>query len=289
MAQLYKDTAKAGKVYEAYSAFVYTRGDDGRFRGVSVASNVANRSMQFTLTGVYMLANDGTRMYQTTTGSYIDMSDGWEQKSEIFYSPAQAQEYINKLIENNKHVLQNNLFCARFAHHLSEQQKQTLYGLQERLQDRDTQLRTDGYVSSVNTSTPPGYTDLTPYLVSFMNSGVGLVLSTTSVIVISCVVIASLSTAAYFAYKALYDESAKDVKFSDDLTRVLLSKLTEEEYQQLLSETQGMVTRANIRGRLHNTLNIGKFALIGLGCYFVYKMVAGAVKDSKKKSVKSDK
>ena len=66
--------------------------------------------------------------------------------------------------------------------------------------------------TDIKVSTPPGYSLLDNSLANFMNAyangaaitgGIGLVVSTTVVIVVSCVVVASLATAAYFAYRPL--------------------------------------------------------------------------------------
>jgi hypothetical protein len=92
-----------------------------------------------------------------------------------------------------------------------------------------------------------------------MNSdGVGI--ATWAVVVIAAVVIASLSTAAYFAYKYYASEAEKDVKYSKELTKILTEKLTPEEYQQLLNETKGIVTKARI---MQSIGGLSKYLLIG--------------------------
>ena len=87
------------------------------------------------------------------------------------------------------------------------------------------------------------------------------------------VVVASLGAAAYFAYKAMYKESRDDVKFSDDLTRKLTSKLTDEEYNELVEETQGIVTKAKITTSLSNTGAILKWGLIIIGGLAIYTSI----------------
>lgn len=187
---------------------------------------------------------------------------GWSLYKRRTYTASAAQKLIDKLISNNKRILENNLLCAYYSNRLSSQQKRDVVTLQRRLEARNDSLKEDGYVSNLITSQPPGYKELLPYLTSLENS-VG---STTATIIVSCVVIAALATAAYFFYKNLYEESEDDVKYSDELTKTLMSKLTPEEYEQLKKETAGLITKAKIKQ---------KFASFGSGAKVM--LIAAAV------------
>lgn len=269
------DKSASGKFYRStQDAFVYDyRPEWDKFAAV----NSGGQGATVALSGWWTTSSGGYKMYQTVNGQYIDIAEGWTATGKVYtYSQADAQSYVNKLIANNKQILQNNLLCARFKNHLSTDQKQTLYNLQSRLQSRNLQLVNDGLVTQVRNSEAYGYSYLNGYLEDFMlqGVGVGLVVSTTT-IVVSCVVIAALSTAAYFAYLALYKESAQDVKYSDELTKTLLTKLTPEEYQQLLQETQGVVTKAKIKSRIYGYGDVLKYGLIAAGGYFLYKFIKG--------------
>ena len=185
-------------------------------------------------------------------------------------SSAQAQRLVDTIIRNNRHILQQNLVCARFAHHLTQDERATLYGLQMRLAERDQALAEQGLVSGITTGTPTGYKELQPWLERFMASGgVGLVVSTAT-IVVACVVVASLATAAWFAFKAYAAQSDDDVRYSDQLTRTLASKLTDEEYRQLLDETRGIVTRARLKASFSSAGGLLKWALIGTAAWLVW-------------------
>ena len=134
-------------------------------------------------------------------------------------------------------------------------------------------MKEDGLVTGIETSYPQGYVYLESYLNSFMASGgVGLVISTTT-IVIAALVVASLSTAAYFAYKYYASEAEKDVKYSKELTKVLLSKLTDEEYQQLMEETRGMVTKAKLTSKFGSYGKVLAFVLAAVGGVLLYRRV----------------
>ena len=256
----------------------------GRFRGVSSALDGDSVKYEYVLTGYYANAqSDGSVMAQTSTGYFLDMTnDSWNKGSQAqLYSQNDAQLMVNRMIENNKQILMNNLLCARFAHHLTTEQRSLLYDLQTRLQQRNERLLKDGYIKDAKQQEAYGYNALNNSLVQFMNGGVGVVISTTTAIVVTCLVIGSMATAAYFAYRYLYDQSAKDIKYSNDLTQTLLSKLTPEEYQQLMEETQGIVTRASIKARLGNSVGWVKWILIGLGGFMLYNIFTTKVKKQK--------
>ena len=96
------------------------------------------------------------------------------------------------------------------------------------------------------------------------------------VVVIAATVLAATATAAYFTYKSLADESEKDVKFSKELTSTLVNKLTEEEYQQLLQETKGLLTKSKIKGLIRGGSSVAKVALLIVGGWSIYQIIKQA-------------
>lgn len=254
-----------GKVMELSQGEVYTLRPDGKF---AYASAVYDFVTRVTLTGYTETSISGNVGYQTTSGGYIFLSDGWKEigtQAIMQYSQSQAQALVNKIIKNNEQIICNNLLCARYAHKLTENQRAQVRELQHRLQARNNALQAGGLTQDVQTSYPAGYAEMSAYLDKLM-AGEGVGVATWVVVVIAATVIAATATAAYFAYKSLADESEKDVKFSKDLTRTLTSKLTEEEYQQLLDETKGIVTKARIKqavGSYGKVLTIAAFVVGG--------------------------
>ena len=242
----------AGRNYVASSseAVIYDLRPDGLFAGTGAYLDGSSGKEVVTATGwVATSSRSGHPMMQLVNGQYIDGYEGWTATEQmgIRYSQKSAQTYVDQVIKNNKRILENNLVCARFSYKLTASQRAQLYNLQTRLNTRNESLLQDGLVEAKSVSAPAGYAELQSYLDSVMqNGGVG---SVTAAIVIAAVVVASLSTAAYFCYKYYAAESEKDVKFSDELTKVLTSKLTEEEYAQLLEETRGIVTKAKLRSK----------------------------------------
>lgn len=273
---MYFEKTIAGMNYVANNneAVVYTLRADGRFAGTSAATSSGDRSDSVvTASGWRTTSMSGNPMTQLINGEWICVPEGWTPTyNYVQYPQKTAQQYVNEVIKNNKHILENNLVCARFAHKLDSTQRATLYNLQARLQTRNDSLLKDGLVTSQTASAPKGYAELQPYLDNVMSEGIG---SVTVAIVIGAVVIASLATAAYFCYKYYAAESTKDVKFSDDLTKALLAKLTPEEYEQLMSETKGLVTQAALKERFGSNLKWwllagGAIAILGGLGYFKF-------------------
>ena len=266
----------AGHVYSMVNGEVYVINSSGNYAYTDAYMGTkSGKTVSVVLTGYTATTPKGNTAYQTTSGGYIFLEDGWKDNGISHtsrYSQSQAQALVNKIIQNNKIIIQNNILCARFASKLTAEQQQTLYNLQLRLQARNAALTNQGVCTNIQTSYPKGYADMEAYLNTFMQNG-GVGVTTLAVIVIAAVVVASLSTAAYFAYKAYAAESEKDVKYSKELTSVLTSKLTEEEYQQLLDETQGIVTKARIKQSISTTGNLLWLGVAAAGGYILYNFL----------------
>lgn len=210
-------------------------------------------------------------------GYYISI-DSWDIISTpTSKSQAQAQNIVNKLLKNNQIIFENNLLAARFANRMNISEKNTLYGLQKRLEQRDSQLREADVFSSLQEAKIMGYANYQNYLNNFMslyNSGVGLVISTTTAIIIGAVVVASLSTAAYFAFKALYEESVKDVELSKKMLQTLAKyNISDEDLRIIEQETQRIVNRAVFMEKINTTFgNIKNILLYGALGYVGYQL-----------------
>lgn len=269
----------AGQYYTLQGGEVYVLRGDGSFAyaGANTASNIIVQ-----LTGYYKQGASSV-MYQTTQDGWIKLSDGWQNTGYApirQYTAKDAEYYVNQVIRNNAHILENNLFCARFASKLNDDEQFELYRLQSALQSRNERIVNDGLCTDIKVSSPPGYSKLDGYLNQFMQAyanGAEIncvgVISTTAIIVVSCIVVASLATAAYFAYRAFAAESEKDVKYSDELTKILLNKLTPEEYEQLKRETNGIVTKTRLSSRFTGAFDLLKWLLIGAAGYVVYRNI----------------
>lgn len=265
----------SGQYYQLQNGQVYVLRGDGRF---AYAGADTSGIVGVQLTGYYKQGADGNNMYQTTGGGWIKLADGWKNTGYAtlrYYSAKDAQYYVDKIVKANAQILQNNLFCARFANKLTDDEQFQLYSLQTRLESRNNQLQNDGLCSDLKVSTPPGYSLLDNSLSYFMNAyangvTIGAIISV-STIIISAVVIASLATTAYFAYKYLASEAEKDVKYSEELTKTLMEKLTPEEYQQLLEETQGIVTKTRLSSQFQGGVSLIKWGLIAVAGLAIYK------------------
>lgn len=241
-----------GKVYAKTNGTLYDF-LDGYLKGVQVSGEVDGQAVgdrvQVALTGYSVVSKKGVTGYQTRSGQYIILSEGWQEIGQVAiaqYSQSQAQALANKIIKNNQQIIRNNLLCARFASKLTESQQAAVRQLQMRLQARNSALQAEDLTKDVRTGYPTEYAALSGYLDALMQ-GEAIGIATWVVVVIAVTVLAATATAAYYAYKKLAEESEADLKYSKELTATLVSKLTPEEYQQLLDETKGMLTKSKIK------------------------------------------
>ena len=264
----------AGAVYRG-TGFLYWIDDNGNFKSVGVSYNGQDLGYSVALTGYWVKSVKGSIGWQTTIGRYIILSENWEKVGVISinkYSQSRAQALVDKIIKNNIQIVQNNLVCARYANKFTAEQQELIRDLQRRADSRRNDLKDDGLCSNVQTSYPKGYADLSGYLDKLMHyESIGI--ATWAVVVIVATVIAATATAAYFAYKSLADESEKDVKFSKELTAILAEKLTPEEYQQLLDETKGIVTKSKIKQAIRTSANWLMYAAVAVGGFAIYRLI----------------
>lgn len=228
-----------------------------RFVDIDISNLVDSRVV--TLTGWVISASFSSTgiLAQTTEGFWV------EGGQTIGNSVAQGsgQDYVNQIIRNNKKIYENNLLCSAAAKYMTADDLQLLQDLQNRLLIRNQALEDNTLTTSRKVSYPEGYINLSGKLDTLMNQKVGVVLSTGAMIVVSAVVITSVAIAAYFAYKAFAAESEDDVKFSDELTAKLISKLSASELAQLYDETEGIVTSARLREKFGTVAGIGSTLL----------------------------
>ena len=261
-----------GVVLQGTDLPLYTLRADGNMAAAYVATGA---TMYVTLTGYTQTSKRGNIHYQTTDGYFIYLPDGWTEYTSVnvpTHSQTQAQALVDKIIKNNIAITQNNLVCARYASRFSPEQQQLIRDLQNRVVARENALKNEGLCTDIQTSYPRGYVELEPYLAALMN-GQAIGLATWAICVIAASVLLVTSTAAYFAYRAFANESDNDVKYSKELTKALTDKLTEEEYQQLLNETKGIVTKSRLKQAISSYGNIAKWALFGIAGFAIYKII----------------
>lgn len=261
-----------GVVLQGADLPLYTLRADGN---MAAAYGATGATLYVTLTGYTQTSKRGNIHYQTTDGYFIYLPDGWTEYTSVnvpTYSQTQAQVLVDKIIKNNIAITQNNLVCARYASRFSPEQQQLIRDLQTRVVERENALKNEGLCTDIKTSYPRGYAELEPYLAALMN-GQSIGLATWAICVIAASVVLVTSTAAYFAYRAFANESDNDVKYSKELTKALTDKLTEEEYQQLLNETKGIVTKSRLKQAISSYGNIAKWALFGIAGFAIYKVI----------------
>lgn len=227
---------------------------------------------------------DGLQYYIVEYPGYFIYITDWNVLGTIqTKTQAQAQSMINKLLKNNQYIFENNLLLARYADRLNLSEKNTLYGLQKRLEERDNMLREADVFSEMQEARIIGYSNYQNYLNQFMsshNTGVGLVISAFQAIIIGAVVVASLSTAAYFAFKAAYEESQQDVELSRRMLQIFEKyQMTEEDIATIQQETQGIVTKRVLMEKINNWFGNAKMLIVGgLAVFVGYKIYQNYIK-----------
>lgn len=221
---------------------------------------------------------DDTNIYvETTTGYWAvinEQNPDFVGNGKDSKTSAQAQNLVNNLLKTNMRILENNLFCARFSQYLSATEKQNVAILQHNLEVRNDAIMDTDVFSALEQSSPEGYSELQSYLDQLCNENkVGVVVTTSVLLIVSAIVVASLSTAAYYAFSYYAEQATKDLKYSDELTKTLTEKLTAEEYDQLMTETKGLVSKAAITSKLSGSFSWLKYIAYGAAAYLIYKTV----------------
>lgn len=253
MVSLQYNSAIAGYQFTS-DAYYIGSADLSRF--VAADTSVATDNRVHILSGFYFVGNNNT-WYQDTLGYWV--TGGYQTTKAA--SLGNGQDHVNQIIRNNKKIYENNLLCSAAAKYMTADDLQLLQDLQNRMLIRNQALENNTLTTSRKVSFPEGYINLSSKLDILMNQKVGVVLSTGALIVVSAVVITSVAIAAYFAYKAFAAESEDDVKFSDELTAKLVSKLSASELAQLYDETEGIVTSARLKEKFGTIAGFGSTLL----------------------------
>lgn len=257
MVQLLYDENIAGLEFESSDGF-YVTDDFNHFVGASTSFD--DRQTLHILTGFYFEGKNYT-WFQDTDGFWVTGGYTYEKSQKS----GNAQNLVNQIIKNNKKIYENNLLCAAASKYMTVDDLRLLQNLQNRLLIRNQALENQNLISNVEISYPDGYINLYSKLEALMNQKIGIAISTTAMIVISAIVLVSVSAAAYFAYMAFAAESADDVKFSDELTAKLVSKLSADELKQLYEETEGIVTKSRLKEKFGTIAGFGSTLLWIIG------------------------
>lgn len=228
-----------------------------------------------TLTGYYCWHTSPDNLYfQTTLGNWyaiVNKTD-WRNAGTVtlpHYSRDEVQAMIDAMLANDRRIVENSLFCARYADKLTAKEKKAVVTLQRRVMERQDALKSQGLVKDIKYAQTEGYAEFAPYLEKLMNSGIGFAWAA---FIVWCFVLGATAAACYFVYRDFFAQSKDDVKWSDELTRTLKNKLTDEEYAQLERETQGIITKVSIRERFKGGLNTLTIAALIVGAALVVRI-----------------
>jgi hypothetical protein len=196
-------------------------------------------------------------LYYTATGSYYGYVWG-EDLNGFTKIPGTSEgiksvNLINEIISNNQYILENNLICARmfdfgkqYGIVFPNTCRVKLYNLQQRLIARNEKLKDSNYISKYEEGVSPDLSSYNQILVNWMNNpGIGIVITGGAIIVISVIIIAAVSAAAYAIFKPSHTESVKDFKYSDELMAEMAKYLPPDLFEKFVNEHQKILEKVN--------------------------------------------
>lgn len=195
-----------------------------------------------------------------------------------------AQKLLNKLINNNKTLAENNLLCAGMMQKIVKSGKKipvnytnTLSVLHGRLQARNSRLINSPYLEKRTQSSPAGYNRYSDALSEIVsnpeNPSIGIA-PVIIYVVVSAIITALLGWIVYLIFKPDYTDSEADLVVSNNLMKAL-DTLTPEAKAEVIADLEGQIDKAFIEGKLKGKKegsasmfkNIGLFAA-GIGVFF---------------------
>jgi len=157
---------------------------------------------------------------------------------------------LDKLLDNNHNIYLNNVASASVINRCVElgvtipyEYKIEVLQLQFRLENRNEQIAKALGTGNYQTYKSPQNNELVKLYNSLVK--VGLIISTTTGIIIAIVVVALAATVGWLLYQKLYPESKVDLKYSEDLMRKLKQYLPKDVYDQLMKENKENEKRFN--------------------------------------------
>lgn len=273
---------------EAYSI-------NSEFSTINAGSTVMLTGYRDTLNGGYQLEDD------LGWFALIDDNNSVLTGQRATYSQSTANKVVKEALTDDYYIMKNLLILSACWNKLTTYERDVVHYLYRRLCARQYYYQNDNdcLYNKQTAVVPqsPALTNLHTVLNSYTPTNVapvGVVLTTVAInvtaIVIAALVAAAAITTAVLVYKWWGKEAADDRVLSDKTVKLLKDKgLTEEEIEQIVRETNGAVTKAEIKAKLGTTFGIAKIALIGAGAFFVYKTVKVFLQKKQKKNASAEK
>lgn len=249
------------------------------------------------LTGLY-----NSNAYQTEydIDNFVFLNNNYTVIGSKTYTQAEANKVVKQALTDDYYIMKNLLFLSSPVvwNKLTTNERDIVHYLYRRLSVRQAYYNSDNTClyqkQEANIPSSQAFNILYNYKPSNTRP-VGIVMTTVAInvtaIVIAALVTAALTTCAVLVYKYWGKESSEDRALSDKTLKLLKDKgLTDSEIEQIVRETNGAVTKAEIKAKLSAGFGIAKIALIGVGAFFTYKAVKSLLhKKKSKKDVKEIK
>lgn len=190
------------------------------------------------------------------------------------------EKLLNSIVTNNKLIVENNLVAARLitlieakGKTVSPDIKDGIKNLQLRVNERDSKLAKNEWLTGRQTAKPPGASAYANDLSKLMGVNIGIVvtLSVTTIILVSVLVTAIIGALLYWAFAESGKMSLNDYKASKKYLEVL-SKLSPEDKVIVEKEMTKALNYGYKIGGNTNLKNIGLMAA-GIGIFFAAKPI----------------
>jgi len=181
---------------------------------------------------------------------------------------SKVQSAINETLYNNGVIYCNNALCSAVINRCQEQnidipaaKIKDVLNLQIRLEDRNEAIARAVKQTTYHTFDNSLDGEIQKMWDNNYNK-IGIIITTTVLIISAIVVIAMLSGIIWLLYQKYHPESKVDLKYSDDLTADLLKYLPKDVYDRLMKENKKFQDIAN--RAIQNQAGLGTIKTIGI-------------------------
>ncbi len=267
---LYADANMQGKLIKLNSDADYYSLKNNSFGTIQQESTII-------LTGLY---NNNAYQTEYDPDNFVFLQNNYTVLDGITYTQAEANKVVKQALTDDYYIMKNLLILASPTvwNKLTTKEKDIVHYLYRRLSVRQSYYNNDNTClyqkQAVKIPSSQAFEILYNYTPT--STKIGIVMTTVAInvtaIVIAALVTAALVTSAVLVYKYWGKESSEDRVLSDETLKMLKDKgLSESEIDQIVKETNGAVSKAEIKSKLSAGFGIIKIALIGVGAFFTYK------------------
>lgn len=251
-------------------------------------------------TGDYVKDGDYIWYKITLYKQYAGQTWGWVRNDVIrlfkpkadTVSKEQAQRLVDKLVQSDQEVYKKSLLLAPLLEQAEKQGKnvtslkEQFKGIIQRLETRQNKIKTSKLLKW-KAGLQKGLTWFKNAFKTYLLTQYGIAgdsIGALGAIVVGAVIGGGLAVAAYFAFRADYDESTIDLKTSKELEKAL-SLLTPEEAKTLQQNLEKQIDEAAKTGytsaKFGSALKLVKYGVVIVAAFWIGSKVLSLTKKAK--------